>query len=119
MILAQFPISRSFFNKLKGKVKIPEEYSYEVFGPFGTGFNIKVSRNNTFGKLMYSRDATWGCASTELGDYEIHVKGIATKKERILEVSDHGSFVPINDKAAMALFIVYSHYWNKTGPFLR
>jgi len=119
MKITDYRIQPSAADPLKGMVAIGDGTAYyNVLGPFGQGYNIRVELEGEEGTLSYHwREAPGAHAQTTSSTYEIHADAIYKGQERILHLSRKGSFEPIDDGVAVALFIVNHHFAQKTGPF--
>jgi hypothetical protein len=118
MKITEYQVSPSSSDRLKGKVLISQEFKYEVFGPFGQGYNIKVSRNFSSATLSYHwRDGGGSIVKTPNGNYEMSEISIFQNGNKILQIDESEEFSPLEDAFVMALFVVNHFYYKKTGPF--
>jgi hypothetical protein len=131
MQIGDYPIELFKGENYKGKVLLERDYLFEVHGPFGTGYNIRIvkKRHNfpinflkfiTKATLTFARDCTNSGVRTNEGVYGMSYSKIYVDVNCILEIDSNGNFEPINDSYAMALFIVNHHFSNKSdGIFKR
>ena len=118
MNLANIKIKKR--SDLTGKVKLDSSYSYEVFGPFGQGYNIKISRLFKSAKLNFHwRDGPGAFGETPEGKYEMSDDMMFKGGCKILSLAQDGSFAKIDDEFALALFVINHHFYRKSGPFNR
>lgn len=108
-----------------GYIYLPEEFRYEIVGPFGVGYKIKVKKTkpkfleliSRKGILTVRRDDPGGEVRTPYGKYEMNRNSIFHKNGILLELGTSGAYESIQDQYAMALFIVNHYFSSKTGPF--
>jgi hypothetical protein len=113
-------IRRENLEELKGTVCVPEKFSFEVYGPFGQGYNIRVRKLFKKAELAYHwRDGPGAYVKTPDGEYEISDTGIAQGGKHLMKISSTGNFEPIEDNFALALFVVNYYFSKKMGPFMR
>lgn len=118
MKITDYPVSPSLSDNLKGKITVLQEFNYEVFGPFGQGYNIKVSRSLSVATLAYCwRDGGGAMVKTPSGSYEISESSIFQKRKKMLEMDSQEEFLPLEDDFVMALFVINNFYWTRSGPF--
>ena len=118
MKITEYQVSPSSSDRLKGNVLSSKEFKYEVFGPFGQDYNIKVSRNFSSATLSYHwRDGGGSIVKTPNGSYEMSEVSIFQNGEKVLEINALEEFSPLEDDFVMALFVVNHFYYKKTGPF--
>lgn len=100
-----------------GKIQIDDMYDYEVYGPFGQGYNIKVQSQKDKGVLNYHwRDGPGAYVKTKTSKYELSTYSIYRDTTIILEMNKD-EFEPVDDQAVMALFIINHFFSRKTGIF--
>ena len=51
MLISDFKLVPAFFSKYKGSIKINSRFKYEVLGPFGAGYQIRVTGKHEFANL--------------------------------------------------------------------
>jgi len=120
MKIVDYKVKYLPWNDLKGWVKINRWFSYEVFGPFGQGYNIKISRWGPKAELKYHwKEDPGAFAKTPTGNYSIAPQGIFAGEDNILKVSEGGEFIPVKDEFAMGLFVVNYLFYRKEQPFIR
>jgi hypothetical protein len=120
MNIADCKIVKDGSGEPKGIVCVPDEFSFEIYGPFGQGFNIRVRRSFKSAELSYHwRDGPGAFVKTPEDTYEISDTAVSQPGKVLLRLKGNGDFEPINDKFALALFVVHHFYANKTGPFSR
>jgi len=130
MKIGDYPIELLKNENLKGKVVLDTEYFFEIYGPFGTGYNIRIreERHNfninffkfiTKATLSFVRDCTNSGVKTNKGQYGMSYLKIFDGVNCILEIDGDGNFEPIKDPYAMALFIVNHHFWNKSDGIFK
>jgi|GEM_PF-6047605 len=118
MKITEYQISPSSSDRLKGTVLVSQEFKYEVFGPFGQGYNIKISRSFSSATLSYNwRDGGGSIVKTPTGSYEISENSIFQSGKKVFEINAVDEFSPLDDNFVMALFVVNHFYYMKTGPF--
>ena len=105
---------------LSGRVLAPEPLQYEVFGPFGVGYNIRVTGPSGCGSLNFLRDYAGADVETPTGKYDISAEGaFSIKGKKVIELTGQNMVTESEDFILLALFSVNHHYWHKTGPFAR
>ncbi len=107
-------------DDLTGTVDVGSLYTFKVFGPFGVGYNIKVKSKRNSGVMRYLRDGTCqGVTGRPFRKkrYEFSDTGFYRLGGEALSLGPNNEFEPVDDEAAMALFVVNHHYSNRTGPF--
>lgn len=118
---SSFVVSPDQTDRLKGYIKIPQQIRYEVFGPFGQGYNIRVVGFSGDAELNFCvRDGPGAQARTPQGRYEMSEDSVYdSKRTKVLELKGDEVTVNTSDILALSLFIVNHYYWLKTGPFDR
>lgn len=130
MKIGDYPIELLKSENFKGKVTLDKEYFFEVYGPFGTGYNIRIleERHNfninffkfiTKATLSFVRDCPNSGVITNKGQYGMSYFKIFDGVNCILEIDEDGNFEPIKDPYAMALFIVNHLFWNKSNGMFK
>jgi hypothetical protein len=105
---------------LSGKVLAPEPIQYEIFGPFGVGYNIRVTGPGGSGSLRFLRDYAGAAVKTPTGKYDMSAQGaFSAKGEKVIELTGQTMITESDDFILLALFSVNHHYWCGTGPFAR
>ncbi|MBB5353911.1 hypothetical protein HNR46_004176 [Haloferula luteola] len=123
MKVASIPISVSEESKFHGTIELSKNYEYEVFGPFGIGYNIRVFCADESGELHFVRDGSCPAKTRRgriLRSYELSDTAIYSRRDGELLKLENDSEIPeIEDEVALALLILNHHYWNGTGPFTK
>ena len=104
-----------------GSVQMSERIGYEVYGPFGQGYNIRVSANGSTATLAYHwREGPGAEVKAPSGRYEMSEESIYDShgKTRLKLVSNE-VVTDIQDELLIALFVVNHYFATKTGPFSR
>ena len=119
MKLSDFKIKPSYFRKHHGSIKLQSKYKYEVTGPFGTGYNIKIDGKSEDATLKFARDFSLAMVKSPSGNYEMNSESIFNNNgEKILELTEQSFYFTSNDELLLAIFLVNHHFSKKTGPFL-
>jgi hypothetical protein len=120
MKIDDYQIVLSKGETLKGSILVDENYAFEVYGPFGQGYNIRILKFMKKLTLNYHwRDGPGAAVKTLEGTYEMSGSSIFKAGKKVLQIDQSGNFEPISDSYAMALFVLNHYYWNKSGPFQR
>ncbi|MDG9671273.1 hypothetical protein ONV78_26300 [Hahella sp. CR1] len=120
MKIDDYQIALTQGKTLKGNILVDEQYSFEVYGPFGQGYNIRILNFLKKITLNYHwRNGPGATVRTPGGTYEMSDSSIFKAGKKILQIDQNGNFEPISDSYAMALFVLNHYFWNKTGPFKR
>jgi len=116
-----FPLVPNLLDNYKGHVAVSSKINYEMFGPFGQRYNIRVSGKGGHGILNYCwRDGGGAPADTTRGEYKISDESVFDSRDaKILELRGLEIFTETNDELVQALFVVMYRYARKTGPFVR
>jgi hypothetical protein len=121
MKLSDIQISPSEQDIATGSVILVTRFAFEIFGPFGQGFNIRVSGSGRVALLQYQwREGPSASVELEGNRYEmtedsiLDSSGTTIAKLRVDELTTKEK-----DSLLLALFAVYHHYAKRTGPFSR
>jgi len=104
---------------LVGIVHATTPLQYEVFGPFGQGYNIRVVGKGGTALLEYHwREGPGAGVTTPMGRYGISENsGHDEKGAKIVQLKDNEVITESDDELLLAVFSVNHHFWLKTGPF--
>ena len=120
MKISEYKVKPKWWNDLKGKIYIDAWYSYEICGPFGQGYKIKLSRRGANAELNYHwREDPFAFANTPDGKYQIAPQDIFFGDKNVLKMSGSGEFEPLNDDLAMGLYTLNHLFYKKEWPFVR
>jgi hypothetical protein len=120
MQLSDFVLVPALFRDNEGHLKIGSRFKYKVFGPFGTGYNIRVTGKTGTALLQFARDYLGALVETPQGKFEMSDESIFNGNgTRILQLTDQGIVSDHCDELLLALFVVNHHFWRKTGQFSR
>lgn len=117
MKLSEVVVIKNPDDSYLGKIFLGEELDYEVYGPFGQGFNIKVQSKNFTGKMNYHWKDHECHAKTNKGKYFLTFKKALQKKECVAEIQSNNELTLSTDQAVNALLILYHFYYHGMGPF--
>jgi hypothetical protein len=118
MILSDFKLVPAFLSKHKGSIKIHSSLKYEVFGPFGSGYNIRVTGKQGTANLKFTRDYAGAIAITPNGKFEMSAESIFNSEGvKILQLIEQNFELENCDELLLAIFIVNHHFFKKSGPF--
>lgn len=109
-------------EKTNGTVNISgNTLAYEVFGPFGQGYNVKVYGNGQEAVLSYHwRDGPESFVKFSGNEYYFDTKLIKDSKGNIILKLKGEEVVAENiSNYLLCLFCVNFHYANRTGVFHR
>ena len=91
---------------------------YEVFGPFGSGYNIRVTGPSGSGSLRFTRDYAGSAVKTPTEKYDISAEGAySANGKKVIELVGKSVITESTDLLLLALFSVNHHFQCKTGPF--
>lgn len=115
-----FELSPEPDGPLCGMVRGPEPIRYEVFGPFGSGYNIRVAGRSGSGSLRFLRDYAGAEVVTPSGRYDMSAESAyAADGAKVIALGDDGMITDSTDALLLALFAVNHHFWHGTGPFAK
>lgn len=115
-----FELSPEPDGPLCGMVRGPEPIRYEVFGPFGSGYNIRVAGRSGSGSLRFLRDYAGADVVTPSGKYDMSAESAyAADGAKVIALGDDGMITDSTDALLLALFAVNHHFWHGTGPFAK
>ncbi len=116
MKIEDVSITRS--SDLKGTIQLNGTYTYEAFGPFGQGYNIKVTHGSDEAVLNYHwRDGPGAFVKSKQGKYEMSDQTVFQGGKKLLDLTAALDFEPLEEEIIIALFIINHHYYRKSGPF--
>jgi len=122
MLLSDFTVVPSEESVTRGQVTGSGSYSYEIYGPFGQGYNIRVSGFSGSAQLSYNwRDSDIAAVQSPSGNFgmtETVVRG-GKKSDVILQLSGDRMDSSLTDGLLLSMFVVNHHYASRTGPFIR
>lgn len=116
-----FDIRPSTENKMRGLILCSPPVEYEVFGPFGQGYNIRVISKNGSGLLQFHW-SWWprSIATTPQGHYEItDDSGYNDSGKQIIQFYEGKMITESQDVMLLAIFSINHHYWRRTSVFTR
>ena len=107
-------------SSLTGKVLAPETVEYQIFGPFGSGYNIRVKSRSGSGLLRFVRDYPGASVKTPSGKYDMSADtAYGEDGKKVIELSGQSVTTESTDLLLLALFSMNHHFVLGTGPFLR
>jgi hypothetical protein len=105
---------------LCGEVRGPEPIRYEVSGPFGSGYSIRVMGMSGSGSLRFLRDYAGAEVVTPSGRYDMSAESAyGADGRKAIALGDDGIVTDSTDVLLLALFAVNHHFWHGTGPFAK
>lgn len=122
MFLSDFNVVPSKETVAKGQVTGAGSFNYEIYGPFGQGYNIRISRLGGFAKLSYNwRDGSGADVRSAGESFSMTETTVycGRKSEMLLRLSGNEIGSTICDQLLLSLFVVNHHYACRTGPFAR
>ena len=120
--LSAIEIVRSRETDLVGRVKVAgHTLAYDVFGPFGTGYNIRVVGQAGTAVINYHwTDHPEIDVDTPTGRYVIADESIYdAERKKILELRGDVLSTTLTEALLLGIFAVNHHFMKKTGPFVR
>src|SRR5690348_2106201 len=115
MLLSDFKVVPSDESVTRGRVIGSSSYSYEIYGPFGQGYNIRVSGPGGSAKLSYNwRDGDIADVQSPSGTFgmtETVVRG-GRKSDVVLQLSGDKLESTLTDGLLLSMFVVNHHYAN-------
>jgi hypothetical protein len=122
MLLSDFTVVPSKETVAKGRVTGAGSYDYEIHGPFGQGYNIRISGSGGAAQLSYNWRDGPGAQVQSAGETfsmtETTMSG-GRKSDTILQLSGGKLESAIRDGVLLSLFVIHHHYARRTGPFTR
>ncbi|WP_426212510.1 hypothetical protein [Massilia sp. TWP1-3-3] len=104
-----------------GRVLLSSAVMYEVYGPFGQGYNIRTSCDGDTATLSYHwRDGPGAEVLASSGRYEMSDESAYDSQgKKCIELEGDRVTTDIRDELVLALFVVNHYFATKTGPFTR
>ncbi len=104
-----------------GHVLLSATVTYEVYGPFGQGYNIRTSGTGGSATLAYHwRDGPGADVKAPSGRYEMSDESAYDSQgNKCIQLQNGEVITELFDDLVLAIFVVNHYFATKTGPFTR